>query len=222
MGNETADALVQQLNPGDVIDGRYVVDALIGSGGFGHVYRGRQSSTGQKVAIKVLLTARLAGGKPEVEFERFDREVKFIASLHHPNIVRLIDSGKIGVQMLYMVLEYIEGESLAQMIARNEKLSVSSTTELMLQVLDALACAHDLGIVHRDLKPANIMVMKTGVRYNAKILDFGISSIVDSARDASYQTLTSMDEVFGTAPYMAPEQVSKVAVTPQTDIYAWA
>jgi serine/threonine protein kinase/ABC-type branched-subunit amino acid transport system substrate-binding protein len=211
----------QQLKHGDIVDNRYVIDDYLGGGGFGHVYRGRQLSTGQKVAIKVLLTERLASGRHQVEFARFDREVQFIASLHHPNIVRLIDSGKIGEEMLYMVLEYIDGQTLADIIASQEKISLSVVTELMLQVLDALACAHEQGVVHRDLKPANIMIMRTGVRYNAKILDFGISSIVDSARDASYQTLTSMEEVFGTAPYMAPEQVCKVAVTEQTDIYAW-
>ncbi len=210
------------LGIGSVIDGRYAIESVLGEGGFGIVYRAKQTSTGQSVAVKLLHAAKIAhSAEGAAEAARFEREMKLIAQLKHPNIVRLIDSGYLQGGQLYTVLEFIEGEELNKLLKREGAMKPAVAKSLFFQVLDALSAAHRHGVVHRDLKPQNIMVTTTGVRRNAMVLDFGISAIVEEARGDDYQTLTMAGRIHGTPAYMAPEQLRSKTPSPQTDIYAW-
>jgi serine/threonine protein kinase len=210
---------------GQTLNGRYEIESLLGEGGFGLVFKAKQLSTGQSVAIKLmqpeLLLRSATTSKAEVQIKRFQREMQLIAQLKHPNIVRLIDSGEMEDGQFFTVLEFIEGESLAEVLERDGPLSVREAKHLMFQVLDGLSSAHELGIVHRDLKPDNIMLTRTGYRRNAMVLDFGVATVVEELRSADYMSLTSVSEINGTPAYMAPEQVRQQKMTQQTDLYAW-
>jgi len=212
----------ESLQIGSVLDGRYEILDVLGKGAYGMVYKARQMSTGQPVAIKVLLEEKLQfSANASIEHARFEREMQLIARLKHPNIVRLIDTGSLGERGLFMVLEFIEGVNLADLLKDSGALSPRVARHVMSQVLDALSCAHALGIVHRDLKPHNIMVTTTGSRQNAMVLDFGIAGILESARKGDYQSLTAQSQIQGTPAYMAPEYIREKLTTPQGDIYAW-
>ncbi len=139
-----------------------------------------QKNTGTVVAIKVV---KLQVGSQRVA--RFHRETKLCASLHHPHIVQLLDKGEQG-PCVYGVFEYVPGETLTSLIRRKGALTATETAHLMAEVLDALDCAHSAGIVHRDLKPDNVMVTFTGAVPHAKVLDFGISTVIPSNRGAEF------------------------------------
>src|SRR5262249_53788060 len=150
---------------GALFQDKYEILGELGTGSFGHVYRGRQTSTGQPVAVKILrLPDNETSGSLETRIARFRRETRVSGELSHPNIVRLIDSGESAGGTLYAVFELVPGVTLRELLAEEGKFGIAETTHLMTQVLDALACAHLRGIVHRDLKPENIMVSKTGLR----------------------------------------------------------
>ncbi len=201
---------------------RYEILAELGSGSFGQVFKARQLSTGQLVAVKVLrLTSAGNPGDAQQRIERFRRETRVGAELSHPNIVRLIDSGETGDGQLYAAFEFIPGVTLKDVLATEERLSMAEAVHLMAQVLDALSCAHASGIVHRDLKPENVMITKTGARRNALVLDFGLGGF---ARDAEAETLpriTATQELLGTPCYAAPEQLRGEPPTIRSDLYSW-
>jgi TOMM system kinase/cyclase fusion protein len=203
----------------DAFDGRYQAGRQLGEGGFGQVFLATQVATGQQVAIKLL---QLKQNKSiETQTARFQREMRLCAGLHHPNIVRLIDSGQLGADVLCTVFEYVPGETLADVL-RKGGLDPREATHLMMQVLDALGCAHAAGIVHRDLKPQNIMVTSTGVRRNAMVLDFGIGAIIEAARLEEFSRLTKTNEMLGTPAYAAPEQLRGQSPSIRSDLYSWA
>jgi TOMM system kinase/cyclase fusion protein len=203
----------------DAFAGRYQAGRQLGEGGFGQVYLATQVATGQQVAIKLL---QLKQNKSiETQIARFQREMLLCAGLHHPNIVRLIDSGQLGTDVLCTVFEYVPGETLASVL-RKGGLDPREATHLMMQVLDALGCAHAAGIVHRDLKPQNIMITSTGVRRNAMVLDFGIGAIVEAARLEEFSRLTKTNELLGTPAYAAPEQLRGQTPSIRSDLYSWA
>ena len=206
---------------GRVIDKRYELIDVLGEGGFGVVYKARQISTKQVVAIKLLHSDLLDDSAHAEEYiARFEREMSLIGKLKHPNIVRLIDQGVTEEGELYMALEYIDGQSLAEVLY-HQPLSLYEALHIMMQVLDALSAAHKIGIVHRDLKPGNIMLTSTGYRRNAMVLDFGIAGVVAGQRGVDYKTLTRASDIRGTPAYMAPEQLQSKTLTPQSDVYAW-
>lgn len=210
------------LNPGQTFAERFVVDRLLGEGGFGAVYAGHQRSTGQRIAIKVLNASQAEREDASVA-RRFEREMGIIASLNHPNIVRLLDSGQSAEGELFAIMELVEGEDLAHLLAQHGPLEPFEARRLMGQVLDALSSAHARGVIHRDLKPHNIMVTRTGARRNAVVLDFGIAGILASEDAVDLETvskITAAGQVPGTPAYMAPDQIEG-RLTPQIDIYAW-
>jgi serine/threonine protein kinase len=173
-----ADSTVTQLVVGEQL-GPYKIEALIGAGGIGRVYRAVDTRLGRKVAIKI--SAK--------EFtDRFQREARAISALNHPHICTLHDVGP-----NYLVMELVEGETLAARLKRG-KLSLEDTVLFGGQIAAALAEAHSKGITHRDLKPGNIMVTKNGV----KVLDFGL------AKSAGDETMTVSQAIMGTPGYMAP------------------
>jgi TOMM system kinase/cyclase fusion protein len=201
---------------------RYEILSLLGEGGFGTVYRARQRTTGQDIALKILRLDHGGGAWAEKRGARFLREARVCAQLHHPNIVQLIDSGQTGAGALYTVFAFAPGQTLADVIAREGAFAPREAKHLMLQVLDALACAHAQGVVHRDLKPSNIMVIPSGARRNALVLDFGIGAVIGGRALADPPTrLTATGEALGTPGYMAPEQLRGFEPTPRTDLFAW-
>ena len=195
---------------------------IIGEGGFGLVYKARQLSTDQFVAIKVLkFDSNTSEQKRQHQIARFERETQLSARLNHPHIVKLLDKGHTDDNQLYAVFEYVEGQTLKDLVLEKNGLSAVATGELMGQILDGLASAHAQGIVHRDLKPTNIMVTKTGLKEHAKILDFGIGAFTSSFQPKDYTLLTLTRETIGTPAYSAPEQLRGEPPTTKSDLYAW-
>ena len=202
---------MDELKPGDQL-GPYKIEAQIGRGGMGSVYRAADTRLGRPVAIKV--SAR--------EFsDRFEREARAISSLNHPNICTLYDVGP-----NYLVMEFVEGVTLSQALKQGP-LPLDKAVQYSVQIADALDSAHANGVIHRDLKPGNIMITRNGV----KVLDFGLAKLT-SERDASLTPLseaptlsadpiTRQGAVFGTLFYMAPEQVEGKEADPRSDIFAF-
>jgi len=189
------------LSPGDKL-GPYEILGLIGKGGMGEVYRAHDPRTGRDVAIKV---------STERFNERFDREVRAVAALNHPNICTLYDVGP-----NYLVMELVEGES------PRGPLALETAIQYARQIAEALEAAHEKGIVHRDLKPGNIKITPAG---KVKVLDFGLAKM-DAPRTAGDETFTIEDEtrsgvILGTASYMAPEQAQGKPVDKRADIWAF-
>jgi serine/threonine protein kinase len=153
------------------------------------------------VAVKVLHQLHTYD---EALVARFQREMRLCARLYHPHIVRLIDSGETGEKQLYTVFEYVPGRTLGDVLATEGALPPWEAAHLMLQVLDALGCAHKLGIIHRDLKPQNIMLSSTGVRRNAMVLDFGLGTLSNEDRREEQSRITRTRDTLGTPAYAAP------------------
>ncbi|TMO60463.1 TOMM system kinase/cyclase fusion protein [Pseudoalteromonas aurantia] len=194
----------------------------IGEGGFGKVFKAKHKNTDQFVAIKFLaLEPHLEEQKKQRYIERFKRETQLSSQLQHPHIVRLLDKGQIDAHLLFGVFEYVDGISLRQHLTQEGALNAIDATDVMLQVLDALIHAHSRGIIHRDIKPANIMLTKSGAKTYAKILDFGIGTLVSEHRQPDFNTLTLTQETLGTPSYSAPEQLRGEPATTKTDLYVW-
>ncbi|MHB1081548.1 MAG: protein kinase domain-containing protein [Prosthecobacter sp.] len=191
--------------------GRYSVQAQVGIGGMGTVYRGTQLSLGRPVAIKVL---RVSDGYDFAFEDRFRREARAMATLSHPNIVAIYDYGHIGTDFLFFVMEFVDGTDLGE-IMRTGRMTRELALQLLPQICAGLEYAHSKGIVHRDIKPANIMLTRQG---EVKITDFGLAK--DVMRAPSMATETHM--VMGTPEYAAPEQFNAHRdVDHRADIYAF-
>lgn len=220
-GKEALDCSAVEI-PSRFHSDTYQLLEKIGEGGFGQVFKAKQITTGQYVAIKFLtLNIEFDGDKKRRYIDRFEREILLVSRLHHPNIVRLLDKGRVDTDLLYAVFEYVDGLTLKETLQEAGALSPTDTAEIMSQVLDALTHAHESGVIHRDLKPANIMLKKTGVKLHAKILDFGIGSLVNEARQNEYKTITLTQESLGTPSYSAPEQLRGEPPSAKTDLYVW-
>lgn len=188
---------------------------LLGQGASGQVFKARQRSTGQFVAIKIpsTSTAREPAQRRRVH-QRLHQETRVLSLLQHIHVVRLIDKGLADGGVPFAVLEYVPGETLRELLQRRGQLSLQNTARLMAQLLDALAFLHARHIVHRDLKPENVMVVSSRTTLYAKVLDFGLAS------HHGEPLFTAGAE--GTPAYCAPEQLRGDVCTPATDIYAWA
>lgn len=192
---------------GQKINDRYEIEGLIGEGGMANVYLASDTILDRKVAVKVL-RGDLAGDEKFVR--RFQREALAASSLSHPNIVEIYDVGEDDGNF-YIVMEYIEGKTLKQLIKKRGVLSIPETIDIMLQLLDALQVAHDSYIIHRDIKPQNIMIKESGL---VKITDFGIAVALNSVE------LTQTNSVMGSVHYLPPEQASGKGSTIRSDIYS--
>lgn len=200
----------------------YELIEKIGEGGYGFVFKARQLSTGQVVAIKMLRNQEtLDESTRKHQHARFERETQLCAEINHPHIVKLLDKGFTDENEPFAVFEFVEGQTLKDLILEKNGLTAAETGFLMGQVLDALASAHAKGVIHRDLKPHNIMVTQTGARSYVKVLDFGIGAFASGFRSNDYRSLTLTQEVVGTPAYCAPEQLRGEPSTPRSDLYSW-
>ncbi len=189
--------------------GSYRVAQLIGRGGMGRVYLGVQPQIGAKVAIKVLLAADGDDGR---RVERFFAEARAVNLVRHEHIVDVLDLGTLADGAPYMVMELVEGATLATLVSNRSLLPIGSASRLVVEVLEALEATHEKGIFHRDLKPDNIMVTPAG---HPKILDFGIAKL-----DREGQKLTGTGAFVGTPLYAAPEQVRGAPADGRADLYS--
>jgi len=202
---------------GVTVGGHYRVDAKIGEGGMGAVYRATHTSMHREVALKVLRAHVGAEEKAQL-VERFRREALATSKLRHPNTVSVYDYGETPGGMLYMVLELLQGVTLSQLIRESAPLPAERVAYLGKQIAKSLAEAHDVGIVHRDLKPDNIFVCSYhGDSDFIKVMDFGIARLL-TGDDTSQVTRTGM--MVGTPRYIAPEQAMARKVTPAADLYS--
>lgn len=197
---------------GSIVNDRYEVVTSIGEGGMGMVYKAIDQRSGDTVALKVL-HRDISGDERTVR--RFFSEARVLASLTHPNIIRLYDFGRTSDGLLYIAMELLSGKPVDDMIRLNE-LPLEDALQIIDQTASALAEAHLQGVIHRDLKPANIFMDKAeDGAPRVTVLDFGIAKIAGSG-----QNLTATGKVMGTPSYMAPEQIRGQAPDPRTDIYA--
>ena len=196
---------------GQSIDNRYRIDAVIGKGGMGTVYRATRLLIGDEVAIKVL---HIGQDDPQAA-ERFRREAQAAARLKHPNAVSIYDFG-VSDGLQYLVMDLVEGKSLRNVTREQGPLSLSLVSEVATQVCAALDEAHRHHIVHRDIKPDNIVLNATATGVRVKVLDFGIAKL----RDDSASSLTQTGNVMGTPHYMSPEQCLGEDLDSRADIYS--
>ncbi len=198
---------------GDVVAGRYRVEALLGRGGFGVVYRAVQLNIGRAVALKMLLAEALA--HPE-GIARFRREAELAQRLEHPNTVRLYDFGETEQGLPFIAWELLRGRALDEVLAATGGLPPARVARIAVQALKALMEAHALGIVHRDVKPSNLFLCEfSGEPDFVKVLDFGIAKSLSDGPG-----LTSDGIIVGTPSYMSREQVGGRDLTPASDLYA--
>jgi eukaryotic-like serine/threonine-protein kinase len=199
------DTTLSRLHAGQLLDGRYRVGSWIARGGMATVYLGTDTKLDRTVALKVA-HAELAGDPDFVR--RFTGEARSVARLSSPNVVGVYDQGSDG-DLLYLVMEYVPGQTLRDLMRSRGRLSPHEALDIMSGVLSGLAAAHEAGIVHRDVKPENVLLGNT-----VKVADFGL------ARAASGATYTRTGMIIGTAAYLAPEQVTRSVSDARTDVYA--
>src|SRR6201987_4970493 len=192
---------------GTSLNGRYRLEARIASGGMSTVYRALDETLERQVAVK-LMNREVASDSGQLE--RFRREARAVAQLSHPHIVGVIDAGEDDSRP-YIVLEYVEGETLKDRIRRLGRLPITESVAYAIEITRALGAAHDRHIVHRDVKPQNVLIDQEG---SAKVTDFGI------ARTLEEEGLTADGRVLGTTDYVSPEQALGQQVTGQSDLYS--
>ncbi|MGZ3418332.1 MAG: serine/threonine-protein kinase [Polyangiales bacterium] len=201
------------LAPGQKLAHRFLLERRLGEGGMGSVWLARDEKLGEPVALKVIKDSLLAD--PSI-IERFKREVSAARRVQHANVVRLHDLGEEGGQ-LFLSMEYVEGESLADRIKRRGPLPLEEVRTVAAQMCDALEAAHGAGVIHRDLKPANVLLSfhgPPGATAQVKVIDFGVAKL------AHLEGMTATSLILGTPEYMAPEQIRGKNVDARTDLYA--
>jgi hypothetical protein len=197
-----------------VLAERYHILKRIGEGGMGRVYLGEHVKMNRQCAIKVMSPALVNDHESAT---RFAREASSAARIIHPNVAAVFDYGE-SEGLIYLVMEYVEGEPLSRILSREAPFSVGRATELASQIADGLGAAHELGIVHRDLKPDNILIARTrGGREVAKVVDFGIAKAM---QESAGEALTRTGLVIGTPEFMSPEQLLGDPIDARSDLYA--
>ncbi|HYO96703.1 MAG TPA: protein kinase, partial [Polyangiaceae bacterium] len=203
--------IIQDPLIGTTVAGRYVLGDVIGEGGMATVYAAQHRLVDRPCAIKVM---NAGFAKNEVVRERFRREAKAAQKLAHPNIIEIFDQGEMPDGCLYLVMELLQGETVAELVARGP-IGAERTIHIAVQIARGLARAHDLEVIHRDLKPENLFLATASVESElVKILDFGIARSMQDSR------LTGAGEIFGTPQYMAPERITSIDAGPSADLYA--
>ncbi len=199
-----------RLKAGDVVGQKYKVEKPIGAGAFASVYVAQDLKVGRRVALKVLDT------QMGDIFDRFRHELEAVKNLEHQNIVRLYDFDRTQAGAPCIVMEYIEGEELGELVFEERGFALVRVADIAAQILDALVDAHSQGIVHCDLKPENVLITSKGARGDvAKVLDFGIATLSWDEQQGD-----GGKQIVGTPHYMAPEQIKRKNIGPWTDLYA--
>ena len=212
---ETAADPTLSVQPGDVLDGKFRVDRILGEGGMGIVVAATHVALGQRVALKFMLPRALASAD---NVARFEREARAVVRLRSEHVARVSDVGRLGTGAPYIVMEFLEGQDLDQVLESHGALPIETAVDYVLQACEAIVEAHSLGIIHRDLKPTNLfLTTKMNGKALIKVLDFGISKS-SAADDLS---LTSTTQIMGSPNYMSPEQLRSARnVDARTDIWA--
>lgn len=202
---------------GHTLSERYVLLALIGKGGMSAVYKAKDIKLNKPLAVKVLLPHLMAN---PISHQRFQVEAQAASSLSHPNLIVTHDFGVTPDGRPYLVMELLEGLSLAELLKDEGRLPLERAVPIFIQICDALAHAHAKGVLHRDLKPSNVMISPTsgGIDF-VRLLDFGIAKVMPQ-EGAESMGLTRTGEVFGSPNYMSPEQCTGAKVDPRADIYS--
>jgi len=204
---------VRDVTQPRLLGGRYELDGVVGRGGMAEVYRARDIRLDRIVAIKTL-RADLA--RDQIFQARFRREAQSAASLNHPSIVAVYDTGEdmmTGIPVPYIVMEYVDGRTVRDLLQDGHRLLPERSLEIIDGVLRALDYSHQAGIVHRDIKPGNVMVTRNG---DVKVMDFGIARAMSDAQ----ATMTQTAQVIGTAQYLSPEQARGERVDSRSDLYS--
>jgi eukaryotic-like serine/threonine-protein kinase len=194
--------------------GRYEIKGVLGKGAMGLVYDGHDPKLNRRVAIKTILTRALDEATVKQYSKRFQREVRAVARLNHPNIVQVYDFGNDG-DLAYIVMEYIQGRELKEYFDAKEPFDLKTIFRLMTELLGALECAHEAGVIHRDVKPANVLLDGAPATGTSYLTDFGLSKHV-----ASQSGLTRTGRWVGTIDYAAPEQLQAQDLDLRVDVYA--
>ena len=215
MGASSSPSPDADIAIGTVLDGRYRIDAILGSGGMGRVYRGEHTGIGRPVAIKVL-HADLNRNREAAQ--RFQREALASGRLDHPNIVGVSDFGIVDQGPCYLVMEALEGESLGARLDREKRIPWRDALEILRGVLAGLRHAHDRGVVHRDIKPDNVFLARKDGDTVVKILDFGIAKLYAGSPDDPASTRAGL--TVGTPAYLSPEQAVGGEIKPTSDLYS--
>jgi serine/threonine protein kinase len=196
---------------GAVLDGRYEVRGLIGKGGMARVYLAEDVRTRRAVAVKILSRDF---SRDRVARERFLREIEVAAAIGHPNVVQVLDAGERPDGAPFLVLEFLHGESLGDLLRRDEAVEAAFAVPMMARAASALAAAHKAGIIHRDVKPDNLfLVGERGAPYTLKVVDFGMAKLTEAS------SLSQSGMALGTLQYIAPEQALADPVDARTDVY---
>src|SRR5262249_7813334 len=204
----------------DLLNGQFQILQKIGSGGMGSVYKAAQPAMNRMVAVKIL-HPKLTGRKDLVS--RFRREARAMSHLTHPNTVKVLLHGVLDDGSLYIVMEYLEGKNLNQVVRKEGPLTVERAVPVLIQVCGALQEAHLQGIIHRDLKPENIFLStNSGLKDFPKVLDFGLAKVTERELRPGSVMLTQEGMVFGTPEFMSPEQAQGKVLDARSDIYSLA
>jgi serine/threonine protein kinase len=214
-GNASQSSNEKEFSDGSIVFEKFEILSFVASGGFGRVYKARDIHRNLEVALKVLLVE----ASDDRALMRFQSEARTASRLKHPNIATINDFG-FSHGMPYLSMEFVEGESLEKIIGDTETLRLPEFIEIFSQITMGLIHAHNNGVVHRDLKPANIIVRKTADgELIAKVLDFGVATLIDRAQDDEGR-LTPTGNIVGSPLYMSPEQGQGKAVSEKSDVYS--
>jgi serine/threonine protein kinase len=207
------------LEQGQIVNGTYRIQSLLGEGAMGRVYRAHQISLDRVVALKILRLDRVSAQQQAEMETRFSLEASMCSQLSHPNIVTVYDHGRIASGpsegACFIAMEFLDGETLGEWI-RSQRLTLKQTLRFAIEIAQALHEAHESGVIHRDLKPENVMLVRRGGEPVVKLVDFGLVRGVG----AKALGLTAAGAFLGTPAYMAPEQIQRAAIDSRTDIYA--
>ena len=235
VAHDSAEGFIEELPPEEVAElfngspgrlereevlGHYKVIEMLGAGGMGEIYLAEDSRLGRRVALKLLPAHFTRDGS---RLRRFEQEARAASALSHPNVCTIHEVGKTDEGRHYIVMEYVEGDTLQEKVAKR-RIKIAETLDISIQIASALQAAHEAGVIHRDIKPANIMVRGDGY---VKVLDFGLAKLTErraAAYDAEVPTRllvqTEAGIVMGTASYMSPEQARGVQVNARTDVWS--
>jgi serine/threonine protein kinase len=201
---------------GQVFDERYKVTSTLGRGGMGVVYRAVLDAGRQEVALKVLYRQY---AEREEQLTRFSTELRACSKVSHPNIVRVLDYGRSAGGLLFIAMEYLKGETLARVLAREQKVTPLRTCRIVRQVCGALSAAHAKNVIHRDLKPDNVHLISMGGEPNfVKLLDFGVAKVLDGGPQGDYEMRAGY--MCGTPHYISPEQALGKPLDGRADLYS--